>query len=133
MRNLNQNIELPNTLVQHCAIPIAPILSTQKGIESTFNLVDSLTSKSLLTEARGRVSENTSSTIEVKRLLTTASNCEESHLFLKVKVSVLNITYLTLLIKPLVSCFLPDLKVLGFHTPVRFYDNFFSLKVELAI
>ena len=74
MRNLNQNTEQPDTLVQHWAMPIAPTLSIPKDIESTFRLVDSLVLKSLLVGARSRVSEKTNSTISVKRLLTTASH-----------------------------------------------------------
>lgn len=45
-------------------------------IGATFRMLfDSLAPKSLLTEARSRVSENTNLIISIKRLLTTASNC----------------------------------------------------------
>jgi len=95
MRNLIQSTELPNTLVQHCAMPIAPTLSAISSIESTCLPVDSLASKSLLAKARSRVSRDTNSTTEVKHLLTTTSYSREFHPSLKVKVSVLILTYLS--------------------------------------
>ena len=88
-------------------------------IGATFRMLfESLATKSLLTEARSRVFKNTNLIISIKHLLTTASNCWESHPKLKVKVSVLILTYLTAH-KYAASCFLPDLKVLGFHTLAR--------------
>ncbi len=84
----NNHIALPlsptNSTAVHCAMPIAPTLSAPKSIESTCFVFDSLASKSLLTEARSRVFKNTNLTISVKCLLTTASNCWESHPKLKV-------------------------------------------------
>ena len=93
MRNLNQNTELPNTLVQHCAIPIAPTFSTQKGIEYTCSCVDSLALLTLFTKARSRVSKDTKLIISISRLLTATSYGRESHPFKDVKVSALIITY----------------------------------------
>jgi hypothetical protein len=36
MRNLNQNTERPDNLVQHCAMPIGPTSSTIASIGATF-------------------------------------------------------------------------------------------------
>ena len=74
-------------------MPIARFaLSVPKDIESTFNLFDSLTVKSLLASSWSRVSEDTNLTIEIKRLLTTTSHSEEFHPSTNVKVSVYILT-----------------------------------------
>ena len=117
MRNLIQSTESPNTLVQHCATPIAPTLSAINSIESTCLFFDSLALQTLFIKARSTVSKDTKLIISISRLLTATSYGKESHPFSEVKVSVLIITYKGNKF-PRVA-YLPALKRLGFPHPAR--------------
>lgn len=94
----NNHIALPlcptNSTAVHCAVPIAPTSSVVTDIGVTCCLLDSLASKSLLAKARSRVSRrDTELAISANHLLTTTSNCWESHPTLKVIASVAILTY----------------------------------------